>query len=582
MRALKRTPTSPLAPRVICGLAAKRRADVNESHPVDRSSQAAADASEATASEASASEATAPEASAPEASASEAPAPDASATQASASEGSAPDASAPAPHVEAPPNDDADVNPPHALDRSSQPADVAPTASATEASAPETSSPAPHVEAPANGTDTNESHPFDQSSQSAANASEGSATEASAPEASASEASAPEASAPEASASEASASEASAPEASASEASASEASAPEASASEAAAPEASASEASATEASAPDAFSPTPDREAPANEDDASQTQTVGDASPAEIAATPSTEVAAATPRPPDPRAEERRRRAQQAWERVVQAREQGEILTGTVTAAVKGGLLVDVGSIRGFLPASQVRVQQGTALDTLVRSKLPLKVIDVDQSRRRIVVSHRRAADEERRTKRSEVLKSLAVGQVRDGTVVRLTDFGAFVDLGGIDGLIPMRELAFERVEKTSDVVTVGETLPVQVLRIEENGKKISLSRKNALPDPWRDHADVVRHGATVEGKVVAKEPRLQVEIAPGIIGTVRESDADPAQYDIGEAIEVTVRRADRATRRITLTTMHGASAAPPPSNSGGFAPLGIELGRR
>ncbi|HTD35766.1 MAG TPA: S1 RNA-binding domain-containing protein [Candidatus Elarobacter sp.] len=285
-------------------------------------------------------------------------------------------------------------------------------------------------------------------------------------------------------------------------------------------------------------------------------------------------------------RNEERKRRAQQAWERVVAARESGEVVTGTVTAAVKGGLLVDAGGIRGFLPASQVRVAQGTAIDTLVKSKLPLKVIDVDQNRRRIVVSHRRAADEERRTKRAELLRSLAVGQTREGTVVRLTDFGAFVDLGGVDGLIPMRELAFERIDKAGDVVKVGEVLPVEVLRIDENGKKISLSRRNALPDPWRDHADVVRQGRTVEGKVVAKEPRLQVELAPGVVGTVRESDANPADYEIGEAIEVIVRRADRATRRITLSPAHGAAAVAQPQQqsgtSSGFAPLGVELGRR
>ncbi|HEY0614937.1 MAG TPA: S1 RNA-binding domain-containing protein [Candidatus Elarobacter sp.] len=294
-------------------------------------------------------------------------------------------------------------------------------------------------------------------------------------------------------------------------------------------------------------------------------------------------------PRKPQPspqeiaRNEERRKRAQQAWERVVAARESGEILNGVVTTAVKGGLLVDVGGIRGFLPASQVRVAQGTAIETLVKSRLPLKVIDIDQNRRRIVVSHRRAADEERRTKRSELLRALEVGQTREATVVRLTDFGAFVDLGGVDGLIPMRELAFERVDKAGDVVKVGETLPVEVLRIDENGKKISLSRRNALPDPWRDHANVLRQGQTVEGRVVGKEPRLQVEIAPGVVGTVRENDADPADYELGEAIEVMVRRADRATRRITLSTLHGAAAAPPPqTTSSGFAPLGIELGRR
>ncbi|HYZ17612.1 MAG TPA: hypothetical protein VE591_14470, partial [Candidatus Acidoferrum sp.] len=97
----------------------------------------------------------------------------------------------------------------------------------------------------------------------------------------------------------------------------------------------------------------------------------------------------------------------------------------------------------------------------------------------------------------------------------------------------------------------------------------------------PWRDHGAILRQGATVEGKVVAKEPRLQVELAPGIVGNVRESDANPADYEIGETMEVTVRSVDRRTRRITLTTLHGA-ASTPSFTSSGFAPLGVELGRR
>jgi ribosomal protein S1 len=280
-------------------------------------------------------------------------------------------------------------------------------------------------------------------------------------------------------------------------------------------------------------------------------------------------------------RAEERKARAQQAWERVVHAREHGEILTGTVTAAVKGGLLVDVGGIRGFLPASQVRVPAGTAIETLVKTKVQLKVIDVDTNRRRIVVSNRRAVEDERRTKRSELLRSLEVGQLREGVVVRLADFGAFVDLGGVDGLIPMGELAFERVEKASDIVTIGEKLSVHVLRIDDGGKKIALSRKSALPDPWRDHADLLRPGTTVEGKVVAKEPRLQVEIAPGVIGSVRERDANPEDYEIGETIEVSVRSADRRTRRINLSTLFGGGPVTHQTSSG-FAPLGVELRQR
>ena len=325
------------------------------------------------------------------------------------------------------------------------------------------------------------------------------------------------------------------------------------------------------DAAEPDATAVTPvASDAPSSAPDASE------ATSGEPAAAQAPQPAAVDPR---------RVRAQQAWERVVAAHQGGEHVTGTVTAAVKGGLLVDVGGIRGFLPASQVRVTIGTALDTLVKTKLPLKVLDVDNTRRRIVVSHRRAVDEERRSKRTELLQSLAIGQTREATVARLTDFGAFVDLGGIDGLIPMRELAFERVEKASDVLTVGETVTVQVLRIEENGKKIALSRKNALPDPWRDHAAILRGGKTLDGKVVAKEPQLIVEIAPGVTGAVRADEVNPADYELGEAIEVTVRSVDRVRRRVVLSTLQAATAAAAPQmqmTSSGFAPLGVELSQR
>jgi small subunit ribosomal protein S1 len=281
-----------------------------------------------------------------------------------------------------------------------------------------------------------------------------------------------------------------------------------------------------------------------------------------------------------DPSVEERKQRAEQQWKNVVASRESGETLYGTVTTAVKGGLLVDVGGVRGFLPASQTRPEAGTTLESLVKTKVPLRVIDIDEKRRRIVVSQRRALDDLRRAKRNEFLRSLRIGQLHEGSVVRLAPFGAFVDIGGIEGLVPMSELAFERVDKVEDVLKVGERVAVSVLRIEEGGKKIGLSRKNALPDPLRDHAALLRPGTVVEGKVVAKDPRLQVEIAPGLVGSVRESDADPAEYEIGEAIEVAVRYVDRRTRRVVLTTMHGAAAVAPRST--GFAPLGEELRRR
>jgi len=278
-------------------------------------------------------------------------------------------------------------------------------------------------------------------------------------------------------------------------------------------------------------------------------------------------------------RSEEGRRRAQENWLKLAGSKDSGQILEGTVTAAVKGGLLVDLHGFRGFLPASQVRVEKGTALDTLVKQKLPLRVIDVDEARRRVVVSHRKALESKRRTERAELLRSLTVGEDREATVMRLTDFGAFVDLGGVDALIPMNELAFERVEKASDVVQPGEKITVRVIRVDQGGKKIAVSRKGALPDPWRDASQTLRQGNVVEGKVVAKEPRLQVEIAPGVIGSISDREANPEDYEIGEAVEVSVRSVDWRGRRLRLSTMHHAAQT---ISSSGFAPLGEELKSR
>jgi len=273
----------------------------------------------------------------------------------------------------------------------------------------------------------------------------------------------------------------------------------------------------------------------------------------------------------------ERRRRAQEAWTRISAARENNELLQGYVKSAVKGGLLVEIDGYRGFLPASQAGPSKGTALEPLVNTTIPLRVLDVDEARKRVVVSHRRALQDERRASRAELMRSLTVGEERDATVLRLTDFGAFVDLGGVDALIPASELAFERVEKPSDVVHPGDRFKVRVLRVENGGKKIAVSRKGALPDPWRDHAEIIKQGHVVEGKVVAKEPRLQIEIAPGVLGSLGERDADPAEYEIGETVEVSIRSVDYRNRRIRLTTAHSASSFSPT----GFAPLGVELKR-
>jgi phosphinothricin acetyltransferase len=292
---------------------------------------------------------------------------------------------------------------------------------------------------------------------------------------------------------------------------------------------------------------------------------------------TASEQPAAASEQPSaQPTNEERRARAQATWQRLASARTSGETIQATVKAPVKGGLLVDIEGYRGFLPASQVGVAKGTPIESLAGSTIPLKVLDVDEERKRLVVSHRRALQEDRRKAREELVRSLKIGEEREATVLRLADFGAFVDLGaGVDALIPVSELAFERVEKPSDVVHIGERLKVRVLRLENSGKKIAVSRKGAMSDPWRQHGDLLKQGKTIEGKVTSKDPRLEVEIAPGIVGSISDRDADPADYEIGETIEVTVRSVDFRGRRLRLTTPHSAASF----TSTSFAPLGVEL---
>jgi len=365
-------------------------------------------------------------------------------------------------------------------------------------------------------------------------------------------------------------------------------------------------------ASAPVDETPAPAVEAPAAEEPARAELAVADSAelaveaPAPVAEAPVVEppvaeapaapgppsviVVPPTPPPaPDPEAAERAkaaaaaraaadaaRRAQveAAWKALAAGKESREIHEAVVKSAVKGGFLVGVGSFRGFLPASQSRLA-GIAPEQLAGTKIPAIVLDADHAKKRVVVSHRQALETLRRSARAELLANLKVGAEREATVVRLADFGAFVDLGGVDALVPIGELALERVEKVADVVKVGDKFPVKILRVDEGGKKIGASRRAMLPDPWRDHAAVLQRGKVTEGTVVENGAELKIEIAPGIVGTVSENEAIPSDYEIGEKVEVSVRSLDPRTRKLRLSTMH----ATPSFESGSFAPLGAEL---
>jgi ribosomal protein S1 len=261
----------------------------------------------------------------------------------------------------------------------------------------------------------------------------------------------------------------------------------------------------------------------------------------------------------------ERRARALKTWEKVIEAHEQDEVIEATVTQVVKGGVLVDLG-MRGFVPASQIRRQPVGNLEELVGKHLRLKVIDLDHKRHRVVLSQRLVLEEELNAKKTELLGTLAVGQIREGVVVRLAEFGAFVDLGGIDGLIHNSELSYARIKHPSEVVKIGDIVQVEVMKFDPEAKKVSLSLKHALPDPWVEHADKLLEGQRLIAQVVKVTPNyLLVEIIPGVLAMVPKGEFEPSkQYSPGEEVEVTILTVNHSTRRITGSIQHVMDVPP------------------
>ncbi len=261
----------------------------------------------------------------------------------------------------------------------------------------------------------------------------------------------------------------------------------------------------------------------------------------------------------------ERRARALKTWEKVIEAHERDEVIEATVTQVVKGGVLVDLG-MRGFVPASQIRRQPVGNLDELVGQKLRLKVIDLDHKRHRVVLSQRLVLEEEMQAKKQELLDTLEPGQIREGVVVRLADFGAFVDLGGVDGLIHNSELSYARIKHPSEVVKIGDVVQVEIMKFDPETKKVSLSLKHALPDPWDQYADKLYETNTVRAQIVKATPNyLLVELFPGILAMVPKGEFDSAvQYAAGQEVDVTLLTINRQNRRITASIQHVADIPP------------------
>ncbi|CAI8852330.1 30S ribosomal protein S1 [Brevibacillus sp. BC25] len=213
------------------------------------------------------------------------------------------------------------------------------------------------------------------------------------------------------------------------------------------------------------------------------------------------------------------------SWSDLEQKMQAGEIIEATVKEVVKGGLVVDVG-VRGFIPASMVERHFVEDFSDYKGKTLALKVVEMDKEKNKVILSHKAVLEDEVKVQKQSIMDKIQVGQVLEGTVQRMTDFGVFVDIGGVDGLVHVSELAWNRVDKPSDVVKEGDKVQVKVLKIDRENERIGLSIKDTQAGPWANVAEDFKAGSILNGTV----KRLVsfgafIELAPGIEGLVHIS---------------------------------------------------------
>jgi small subunit ribosomal protein S1 len=257
-----------------------------------------------------------------------------------------------------------------------------------------------------------------------------------------------------------------------------------------------------------------------------------------------------------------KRARFEKAWRRIETAAESGEPVEGTVIEVVKGGLIIDLG-VRGFLPASLVDIRRVPNLDEYMGTKIETKVIELNRSRNNVVLSRRAVLEEERKEVRQQILDRLQPGLVVEGQISNIVDFGAFVDLDGIDGLIHISELSWSHVNHPSEILTIGDTVKVKVLDIDRERQRISLGLKQTQEDPWQRIVDTYNVGDELEGKVTKVVTfGAFVEILDGVEGLVHISEL--AQHHVespreivhpGDEIRVKILEIDSERRRLSLS---------------------------
>ncbi len=257
-----------------------------------------------------------------------------------------------------------------------------------------------------------------------------------------------------------------------------------------------------------------------------------------------------------------KRARFELAWKAIEQAAESGDPVNGRVIEVVKGGLILDLG-VRGFLPASLVDIRRVQDLDEFMGQELRAKVIELNRSRNNVVLSRRAVLEEERKEQRQQILDKLQPGDVVEGQISNIVDFGAFVDLDGMDGLIHISELSWSHVNHPSEVLDIGQTVEVKVLDIDRDRQRISLGLKQTQSDPWQQVMESYHEDDVVEGRVTKVVTfGAFVEILPGVEGLVHISEL--AQHHVenprevvsqGQPVNVKIIEVDGERRRLSLS---------------------------
>ena len=250
-------------------------------------------------------------------------------------------------------------------------------------------------------------------------------------------------------------------------------------------------------------------------------------------------------------------------WEKIRQAHEADEPVEGTLIKKIKGGVVVNLMGVDAFLPGSQIALRRVPNIDELLGQAYEFKIIKLNKRRRNIVVSRRVILEHERAHKREHLMKELEVDQLRTGIVKNITDFGAFIDLGGVDGLLHITDMSYGRVSHPSELVQIGAEVEVKILDIDWNRERISLGMKQLMEYPWKDVAEKYPVGTRVQGKVVSiTNYGAFVELEPGIEGLVHISEMSwtrnvrhPSKIvSIGETIEAVVLKVDESDEKISL----------------------------